>query len=78
MFIEIIGWLGTGLILSAYFLLEANKLEETDKKYQLMNICGALFIGLNAFSKNAWPIVFLQIVWILIALAALIKSKKAR
>ncbi|MEW5805511.1 MAG: hypothetical protein AB1721_02195 [Patescibacteria group bacterium] len=73
--IEIIGWVGSGLIIFAYYLLQTDKIEETNKKYQLLNIFGALFVGLNAFSKNAWPIVFLQLIWILIALKALTKNK---
>lgn len=65
---EIIGWSGSFLILLAYFLLSQDKLEETDLKYQSLNIVGALLLGVNAYQKQAWPILFLQLAWILIGI----------
>jgi hypothetical protein len=76
LFIQIAGWTGTILIVGAFFLNSNNKLSSGDKTYQLMNLFGAICIGINVFHNHAWPAVALQVVWGLIAIASIIKSYK--
>jgi len=71
------GWFGSGLIILAYYLLQTNKIEETDLKYQLINIFGALMLSVNAYSKQAFAILALQIAWIIIGLVGMMKSKNS-
>ena len=72
--IEIIGWIGAILIALAYFLLVHHDLSSRSKKYQWMNLLGAIFIGVNAFSNRAYPSFATNIVWFLIAIYGLVKS----
>lgn len=78
MFSEIVGWIGAFLVIAAYFLVSTKKLSPTSTTYQLMNLLGALGVGVNVLVQKAYPSLAIQIVWGLIALFALYKilSKK--
>lgn len=76
MFYEIIGWGGTGAILLAYLLVSTGKLPSNSRRYQLLNLFGAIGIIINSEIHGATPSVGLNIVWLLIALYGLAKAKK--
>src|ERR1700756_901465 len=46
--IEVIGWIGATLIVGAYALLSAGKLEGDSRTYHLMNIVGAIGFVVNS------------------------------
>ena len=71
--IQIIGWIGTALVVAAYFLISQKKLSSESRAYQLMNLFGALFISVNVGYQKAWPALGLQVVWGMIAIFELIK-----
>ena len=75
LFIEICGWSGTLLIVAAYYLVSVKRLNVSSTKYQLLNIAGAVGLGINVFYKEAWPALVLEIVWGSIALYALVQKK---
>lgn len=75
-FSQIIGWVGTFLIVLAYFLVSNNKISADSKRYQLINLFGAIFVGFNVFHQQAWTALALQIVWGIIAIISIIKSLK--
>lgn len=56
-FINIVGWTGTILMVTAYYLVSAGKIKSNNMSYQLMNLLGAFFLGINAFYQRAWPAV---------------------
>lgn len=62
------------LIVLAYFLVSTERLKPKANPYILMNLFGAIFIGVNVFVHRAWPTFALEIVWGLIAVVALIKN----
>ncbi len=75
--IQSVGWVGTFLIVLAYFLLvRYKKITEDSRIYQAMNLFGAVGVGINVFYQRAWPVVALQVVWGIIAIVALAKSRK--
>lgn len=76
MIYEVIGWIGTGLVLLAYFLVSTRKIAPTSKEYQLMNLFGALGIIVNSSIHMAIPSVGLNVVWLLIAVYGLVKAVK--
>jgi len=72
--IEISGWIGTILVLSAYYLVTHDKIEGEERVYQLMNLLGAICLGVNVFYWKSWPSFGLQIVWGLIAIISLTRG----
>ena len=75
-FSEIIGWIGSALIVLAYFLVSNNKIKHDSKIYQFMNLFGAIGVGVNVFYQQAWPSFALQIIWVIIAIYSLYKIRK--
>lgn len=73
---QIVGWLGTFLIVFAYFLISSKRIDESNKYYQLMNFFGAFGVGVNVFFQQAWPALALQIVWGTIAINFLLYRKR--
>lgn len=76
MILDILGWLGTVMIIIAFFCNTSQLLKSTSLTYQLFNIVGSIFLGASLFQKQAWSGVALQTVWILIALFGVWKNKK--
>ena len=64
--IEVIGWSGAALIVAAYALLSAGKLNGHSKTYHLMNIAGAIGFVVNSGWNGALPSAALNVVWIAI------------
>lgn len=75
-FIQTVGWIGTGLIVLAYFLISRQYMTGKSKVYQFMNLFGAIGVGINVFHQEAWPALALQIIWGIIAIASLIRPMK--
>jgi hypothetical protein len=76
--VEIIGWVAAGLILGAYGLLTAGRLQARSVAYQAMNVVGALGFVLNSGWNGAIPSAALNVVWAAIGLAALAGMVRAR
>ena len=74
MIVEIVGWIGTILVVVAYFLVSTERIKPKAVSYNLMNLFGAIFIGVNVFVNQAWPAFGLQIVWGVVAMMSLAKS----
>lgn len=72
---QAVGWVGTFLIVFAYYLVSTKKVDGSSKQYQLLNFFGALCVGTNVFYQQAWPAVALQVVWGIIAILTLLKKK---
>lgn len=58
-------------MIAAYFLVSSGKIKSHAASYQLMNLLGAVFLGINVFYQRAWPAVAFEALWILIAIYAL-------
>lgn len=71
--IQTLGWIGTILIVVAYFLVSRQYLSGQSKAYQLLNLFGAIGVGVNVFYQEAWPAVALQVVWGIIAIISLFR-----
>jgi hypothetical protein len=69
--IEIIGWIAALLILAAYGLLTAGKLQAQSRAYQWMNVVGAVGFIINSGWNGAVPSAALNVIWAGIGVAAL-------
>jgi hypothetical protein len=74
--IEIIGWIGSVLILGAYFLNINGKLKSTSPAYIISNLLAGVFFTINTFVHQAYPSMIVNIVWVLIAVMAMFKKDK--
>lgn len=71
LFVEVVGWLGAALILGAYALLTAGKIQAESVAYQGMNVVGAAGFVVNSGWNGAIPSAALNVVWAGIGLFAL-------
>jgi hypothetical protein len=71
--IDITGWIGMVLIVIAYYMVSNNKIKAQSNLFQVINLIGSTFIGINAFYYGALPSVGVNIVWFLISAFALVK-----
>jgi hypothetical protein len=69
--IEVIGWAAALLILAAYALLTAGRLQANSRAYQWMNVLGAAGFIVNSGWNGAIPSAALNVVWAGIGLTAL-------
>ena len=75
---EVVGWIGAVLILAGYGLLSAGKLDARSPAYQWLNIVGAAGFIANSSWNGAWPSAALNVVWVGIGVAALLRIAGAR
>ena len=75
-FIQASGWIGMLLIVGAYFLISRKTITSQSSIYQLMNLFGAIALGINVFYLESWPALALNVVWATIAIFTLIKARQ--
>jgi hypothetical protein len=73
--IEIIGWIGSVLIVGSYYFNIQGKLDSKDNKYIWANLLGGIFFIINTYAHHAYPSVAVNIVWVIIALFAIFRKK---
>ncbi len=74
--IEIMGWVGAVLIVGAYFFNINGKLKSTSTIYILSNLLGGIFFTINTYIHQAFPSMIVNIIWVIIAIAALFKKDR--
>ena len=74
--IDIIGWLGSLLVVLAYSLNITKKLAADTIAYYLLNIVGSVCLIVNTLFYHAIPSAAVNIVWVIIALAAMIRQRQ--
>lgn len=75
MLIEILGWFGAGMILWGYYLVSTKRDKPTGRRYQMVNLIGGLALIVNAYFRNAFAFIFLNFVWVAIAVKILLRRK---
>ncbi|MBL0134429.1 MAG: hypothetical protein IPP79_10725 [Chitinophagaceae bacterium] len=76
-FNDLIGTVGVGLILLAYFLSTFKLLSSTSTLFFLLNIVGAGLACYASWLIKYWPFVILEAVWCLVSIVGLIKKSTA-
>lgn len=77
-FVEAAGWAAMGLILAAYALLSAGKLDARSRTYQVLNVLGAAGFIVNSGWNGALPSAVLNVIWLGIGLYALWRIRGAK
>lgn len=70
---HVIGFVGTFLVLGAYFLLSTGRIKAASLQYQGINLLGAALLTVYGFMLAAWASIALNAIWGLIALVALLR-----
>ncbi|MGQ0737628.1 MAG: CBU_0592 family membrane protein [Bacteroidota bacterium] len=73
---DIIGSVGVGLILVAYFLSTEKLLKQDGKLYFVLNIIGAGLATGASLLIGYWPFVILEGTWTLVSIYGLMKAMK--
>ena len=74
--IEMLGWIASVLIVGSYALNITGKLPASSKIYVLANIIGGVFFVVNTYFHKAYPSMFVNVVWVIIAIYMISKKKK--
>ena len=72
------GWTGATLILAAYALLTAGRLDGKSPAYQWLNVVGAAGFIANSGWNHAWPSAALNVIWVGIGVVALLRMAVRR
>ncbi len=78
LFIDILGWVGSVEVIAAYGLNSYQKIKSDSLSFQLLNLTGAIFLIINSIYKEAYPFTFINTVWSIIAIAAIIGMTKKK
>lgn len=73
---ELIGWVGAGLLLSAFFYLTIFKKKGDNLFYLLGNLFGSIGLLINAWYGDAFPFVLVNSFWVVITVISLVKKGK--
>jgi formate hydrogenlyase subunit 3/multisubunit Na+/H+ antiporter MnhD subunit len=75
--IEVTGWAGALLVLTAYGLLTMQRLTPASASYRWLNVAGSAGLVVNATWNGAFPAAFLNVVWLAVTLYSLAKARAA-
>ena len=74
--VNVIGWAGSVAVLAAYLLVSLNRLKGDSVPYQLLNLFGSVFLMTNTIYMGAYPSSFVNLVWLFIAIFAIVRAVK--
>lgn len=74
--IEIVGWIGAALVLIAYGLLSAHKLNSRSVSYHALNIGGSIGLVINSFWSGAIPSAAVNVIWMGIGAHAIWRNSR--
>jgi hypothetical protein len=69
--IEITGWVGSIAILLAYGLNSYQKIKSNSVFFLLLNLSGGVLLIVYSLYKHAYANIFINLVWVVIAVIAL-------
>ncbi len=72
--LELIGWLGVSLVISAYLLNTLGILGSQALLYLVMNGAGAIGIMVHSYHRRDYQPLVLNMIWLLIAVLGIIRS----
>lgn len=78
LFIDILGWLGSVSVLAAYGLNSYQKIKSDSILFYGLNIVGGILLIIYSVEKEAYPNVFINVVWVIIAVPAIFRVLRRR
>jgi len=77
-FNDIIGSIGVGIILIAYYLNTAGLIIKNGKLFYVMNVLGAAIACYASWLIDYWPFIILEGMWTLVSIYGLMKTMKIK
>ena len=74
--VEILGWIGSVEILLAYGLNSYQRIRSDSLVFYSLNLSGGIFLIIYSIQKEAFANTFINAVWVLIAIVAMMKFTK--
>lgn len=74
--VNVLGWAGAAAVLVAYALVSTGRLSPEGARFQVPNVVGALALMVNSTYFGALPSAFLNVVWTMIGLVALVRGAR--
>jgi hypothetical protein len=75
---DLVGVLGTLMILAAFFLLQAGRMAGDGAAYQLLNLFGAAAVLVTLLGTFNVSVFVLESAWVLVSLYGLIRARRSR
>ncbi|MCU0398923.1 MAG: hypothetical protein MUC73_12575 [Cyclobacteriaceae bacterium] len=78
--IDIIGWVGSFMVIIAYGLNSYQKIKSDSIIFYVLNLVGGIFLIIYSVYYTAYANTFINVVWVIIAIPAiinLIRKKKS-
>ena len=75
---DLVGLLGTVIILAGFFLLQAGRLAGTGLIYQLINLFGAAGILVSLIGKFNLPVFLLEAAWLAVSFYVIVRSLRLK
>ena len=76
--LELIGWLGAGLLLLGFALNLFQKIGANSTSYLLLNLVGSLLLLYNAYVNGAFPFVAVNFVWVVFSGIKLVQRRPGK
>lgn len=73
--VEIIGWLGAGLLLLGFSLNLFHVITAKSRTYLLLNLISSAMLLYNAYMNGAFPFVVVNSVWVIFSAYQLVRNK---
>jgi hypothetical protein len=73
MVMEIIGWVGSVLVVGMYGLNSYQKVRSDSLLFYVANLIGGILLIVYSIYKEAHPNTFINVVWVLIAIPAILR-----
>ena len=74
--VDVLGWVGAVAVLAGYALISTHRVQAAAPSYQLLNLLGGALLALNAGVHRAYPSTLVNIIWMGIAVYALMKARR--
>jgi hypothetical protein len=71
--IDTLGWIGSVAVIAAYGLNSYQKIKSDSYLFLTLNLIGGIFLIIYSYYYTAYANTFINVVWVIIAIPALIK-----
>jgi len=71
--IDALGWIGSICVVAAYGLNSYQKIKSDSLLFYALNLVGGIFLIVYSYYKGAYANTFINVVWVIIAVPALIR-----